>query len=180
MPVKLGGMTAAPPLSLAEWVVLALIAEEPTHGFPIAQLAAHDGELGQIWHIPRPIVYRALPRLADAKLISADGSEPGRGPQRTIWAVTAAGRAAAATWLNTPVEHIRDVRSHLLMKLALLHRAGLDPTELLQRQRAVLAPIAASMAAERPDPVGFDATLLAWRRANARAVISFLDDMTPG
>lgn len=179
-PVKLGDMTAAPPLSLAEWVVLALIAERPTHGFPIAQLAAHDGELGRIWHIPRPIVYRAVSRLADADLISADGSEPGRGPQRTIWAATPAGRAAALTWLQTPVEHVRDVRSHLLMKLALLHRAGLDPTGLLRRQREVLAPIAAAMAAEHPDPAGFEATLLAWRRANAQATISFLADVTPG
>jgi DNA-binding PadR family transcriptional regulator len=173
-------MTAAPPLSLAEWVVLALIAERPTHGFPIAQLAAPDGELGRIWHIPRPIVYRALARLADADLISADGSEPGRGPQRTIWAATPAGRAAALTWLQTPVEHVRDVRSHLLMKLALLHRAGLDPTGLLRRQREVLAPIAAAMAAEHADPAGFEATLLAWRRANTQATISFLADVTPG
>jgi DNA-binding PadR family transcriptional regulator len=172
-------MTAAPPLSLAESVVLALIAEGPTHGFPIAQLAAPDGELGRIWHIPRPIVYRSLPRLAEAGLISADGSEPGRGPQRTIWAVTAAGRKAAMTWLQTPVDHVRDVRSHLLMKLALLHRAGLDPSELLHKQREVLAPIAAAMAAEHSDPAGFEATLLAWRRANAQAALSFLADVMP-
>ena len=176
----LGGMTASPPLSLAEWVVLVLVTERPTHGFPIAQLTAHDGELGRIWHIPRPIVYRALSRLAEAGLIGADGSEPGRGPQRTIYAATPAGRSAAKTWLRTPVEHVRDVRSHLLMKLALLHRAGQDPTELLRRQRDVLAPIAAAMAAERPDPAGFEATLLAWRRANAQATISFLADITPG
>jgi len=173
-------MTAAPPLSLAEWVVLVLVAERPTHGFPIAQLTAPDGELGRIWQMPRPIVYRALSRLSEAGLISPDGSEPGRGPQRTIYAVTPAGRTAANGWLQTPVEHVRDVRSHLLMKLALLHRAGLDPTGLLQRQREVLAPIAAAIAAERPDPDGFEATLLAWRRANARAAISFLADVTPG
>ena len=173
-------MTAAPPLSLAEWVVLVLVAERPTHGFPIAQLTAPDGELGRIWQMPRPIVYRALSRLSEAGLISPDGSEPGRGPQRTIYAVTPAGRTAANGWLQTPVEHVRDVRSHLLMKLALLHRAGLDPTGLLQRQREVLAPIAAAIAAERPDPDGFEATLLAWRRANAQAAISFLADVTPG
>jgi DNA-binding PadR family transcriptional regulator len=173
-------MTAAPPLSLAESVVLVLVAERPTHGFPIAQLTAPDGELGRIWQMPRPIVYRALSRLSEAGLISPDGSEPGRGPQRTIYAVTPAGRAAANGWLQTPVEHVRDVRSHLLMKLALLHRAGLDPTGLLQRQREVLAPIAAAIAAERPDPDGFEATLLAWRRANAQAAISFLADVTPG
>jgi DNA-binding PadR family transcriptional regulator len=172
-------MTGSAPLSLAEWVVLTVLSERPTHGFPIAQLTANDGELGQIWHVPRPVVYRSLTRLADAGLIVADGLEPGRGPQRTVYAATPAGRAAVADWLQTPVDHVRDVRSHLLMKLALLHRAGADPTPLLRRQREVLAPIARAMAKERPAPAGFEATLLAWRRANAQAVISFLADVTP-
>jgi DNA-binding PadR family transcriptional regulator len=130
---------------------------------------------------PRPVVYRALGRLADAGLVSQDGSEPGRGPQRTIYAVTPAGRAAVRQWLRTPVAHVRDVRSQLLMKLALLHRAGADPSELLTRQRAVLAPIAQAMAEERSSAAGFEATLLAWRRANAAAAISFLAELTaPG
>jgi len=172
-------MTAAPPLSLSEWVVLALVAERPTHGFPIAQLTANGGELGQIWQIPRPVVYRSLTRLAAAGLVAEDGSEPGRGPQRTIYKATAAGHAAANAWLRTPVDHIRDVRSHLLMKLALLHRAGADPTDLLMRQREALLPIASAISAERPAAAGFEATLLAWRRANAAAAISFLADVTP-
>jgi DNA-binding PadR family transcriptional regulator len=172
-------MTAIPALSLAEWVVLTLVREQPTHGFPIAQLTASNGDLGRIWHIPRPIVYRALTRLADAGLIAEHGNEPGRGPQRTIYAVTPAGQKAVRGWLETPVDHVRDVRSHLLMKLALLDRAGADPTELLRRQRDVLAPIAQAMAAERPAAAGFEATLLAWRRASAAAAISFLADVTP-
>ena len=172
-------MTATPQLSLAEWVVLAVVAERATHGFPIAQQTAPDGDLGRIWHVPRPIVYRALARLADAQLIAEDSLEAGRGPRRTIYAATLAGRTAVTTWLQTPVEHVRDVRSHLLLKLALLHRAGLDTTSLLERQRDTLAPIAAAIAEERSNPDGFDATLLAWRRASAAAAISFLADVMP-
>jgi len=173
-------MSGLPPLSLAEWVVLALVAEQPTHGFPIARLTSNDGELGRIWHVPRPVVYRSLLRLAEAGLVTADGSEPGNGPQRTIYTTTASGRAAVRYWLRTPVEHVRDVRSHLLMKLALLHRAGADPTDLLVRQREILAPIAQAMAAERTSsPAGFEATLLAWRRASAEAAVNFLADVTP-
>jgi DNA-binding PadR family transcriptional regulator len=172
-------MTASPPLSLAEWVVLAVIAERPTHGFPIAQLTASTGELGRIWHIPRPVVYRSMTRLAEAGLISEDGLEPGRGPQRTIYAITPAGREAVARWLRQPVAHVRDVRSHLLLKLALLHRGGTDPTDLLRRQRDVLAPIARAIADESPSPDDFEATLLAWRRASAAAAIAFLADVTP-
>ena len=101
-----------------------------------------------------------------------------RGPLRTIYSVTPDGAAAAREWLSTPVQHVRDVRSHLLVKLALLDRAGGDPTSLLRRQRAILEPIARAISAEHGRE-GFDATLLAWRRANARAALTFLQDITP-
>src|SRR5215813_6437826 len=173
----LGHMTEGPSLPLAEHAVLAMLSERPAHGFAIARLTAPGGELGRIWHIPRPVVYRSIGRLLDAGLITPAAVESGRGPQRTIYTVTAQGRQAAARWLDTPVEHVRDVRTQLLLKLALLDRAGRDPTDLLQRQRAVLEPIAAAIKAERPQGKGFDATLLAWRRANAVATLDFLDDI---
>jgi DNA-binding PadR family transcriptional regulator len=167
-----------PGLSLAEWVVLAVICERPTHGFAIAQLTAPTGELGRIWQIPRPIVYRAIGRLEEADLIAAGAVETGRGPQRTIYRVTRRGTQAAERWLDTPVEHVREVRSHLLLKLALLDRAGRDATDLLRRQRSLLAPIATAVAKDRPEQSGFDAILLAWRRATAAATLSFLDEVT--
>jgi DNA-binding PadR family transcriptional regulator len=170
-------MTEGPSLSLAEHTILAMLSERPAHGFAIARLTAPGGELGQIWHIPRPVVYRSLGRLLEAGLITPTAVESGRGPQRTVYTVTALGRQAAARWLDTPVEHVRDVRTQLLLKLALLDRAGRDPTDLLRRQRAVLEPIAAAVKAERPQGKGFDVTLLAWRRANAAATLDFLDDI---
>jgi DNA-binding PadR family transcriptional regulator len=166
-------------LSLAEWTVLALLREQPAHGFAIAQLTAPGGELGRIWRIPRPVVYRSIGRLVEAGLITPESVEAGQGPQRTIYAVTAQGRQEAEDWLGTPVEHVRDIRSHLLIKLALLHRAGWDPAALLKRQRAVLDPIAQAIEAQRAELEGFDAVLLAWRRATAAAALGFLDDVAP-
>jgi len=92
----LGHMTEGPSLSLAEHAILAVLSERPTHGFAIARLTAPGGELGQIWHIPRPVVYRSLGRLQDAGLITPAAVESGRGPQRTIYTATAPGRQAAA------------------------------------------------------------------------------------
>jgi PadR family transcriptional regulator AphA len=171
-------MGTEPSLSLAEWTVLCVISEQPTHGFAIARLTAPGGELGRIWHIPRPVIYRAIGRMQDAGLIAPGAVEPGRGPLRTIYSVTPGGAAAAREWLTTPVQHVRDVRSHLLVKLALLDRADGDPTSLLLRQRAILEPIAQAISAEHGRE-GFDATLLAWRRANAMAALSFLHDIIP-
>jgi DNA-binding PadR family transcriptional regulator len=171
-------MNAGASLSLAEWTVLALISEGPTHGFAISQLTAPGGELGRIWHLPKPVIYRAIGRLEEAGLIVPQGVESGRGPQRTIYVATPAGRQAATAWLDTPVAHVRDVRSQLLIKLALLDRTGADATGLLRRQKAILQPIASAIATERPQCKGFDATLLAWRRATAAAALSFLEDIT--
>ena len=168
-------MNARPVLSLPEWTVLTVLSQQPGHGFAVAQLTARHGELGRIWQIPRPVIYRAIGRLVEAGLIKPESVQPGLGPQRTIYAATPQGREAAARWLDTPVEHVRDIRSHLLLKLALLDRAGADPADLLRRQRAVLEPIAQAIEAEPPPRGGFDATLLAWRRSTAAAALEFLD-----
>ncbi|MGH3191562.1 MAG: PadR family transcriptional regulator [Streptosporangiaceae bacterium] len=166
------------PLSLSEWTVLALLCHQPAHGFAISQLTEPGGELGRIWRIPRPVVYRAIGRLLDAGLVTPASVEPGLGPQKTIYTVTPQGDEAARHWLSTPVEHVRDIRSHLLIKLALLYRAGCDPADLLSRQRAALDPIAQAIEARQADLDGFDAILLAWRRATAVAALAFIDDIS--
>jgi DNA-binding PadR family transcriptional regulator len=166
------------PMALAEWTVLVLLSQCPAHGFALSLLTAPGGELGRIWRIPRPVIYRAIGRLVEAGLITPESVEPGLGPQRTIYTATALGHQEAERWLSTPVEHVRDMRSHLLIKLALLHRTGRDPAELLKRQRAALDPIARAMQAPAAQTDGFDEILLAWRRATAAAALGFLDDIT--
>lgn len=171
-------MDEQPSLSVPEWLVLAILSEQSRHGFAVAQLTAHEGELGRVWHIPKAVIYRSIGRLAEAGLIVPEGTEPGLGPQRTVFAATADGRAAARRWLHTPVEHVRDIRSQLLPKLALIDRAGDDPAGLLHRQRAVLEPIVRAMEAKTVNGGGFEATLLAWRKATAIAALDFLDMIT--
>ena len=171
--------TSLPEMSLPEWLVLAILSQQPAHGFAVAQLTAPGGDLGRVWQIPKAVVYRAIGRLHDAELIAPEVTEPGLGPQRTVYAATPSGHEAAGQWLRTPVEHVREIRSQLLLKLALLDRAGQDPSGLLRAQRAVLEPIAAAIEARHVASAGFDATLLAWRRATAVAALDFLDRIAP-
>jgi DNA-binding PadR family transcriptional regulator len=167
--------TSLPEMSLPEWLVLAILSQQPAHGFAVAQLTAPGGGLGRVWQVQKAVVYRAIGRLLDAELIAPEVTEPGLGPQRTVYAATPRGHEAARQWLRTPVEHVREIRSQLLLKLALLDRRGQDPSDLLRAQRAVLEPIAAAIEASQAQSTGFDATLLAWRRANAVATLDFLD-----
>lgn len=170
-------MSATVELSITEWVVLALVVESPKHGFAVSAATGTDGELGRVWRVPRPVVYRSLTRLVEEGLVESTVTEPGeRGPNRTIVAATSAGTAAVRRWLCIPVKHVRDVRSELLVKLALINRRGEDPRPLLAAQREVFAPMAIALQTKLSSEAGFARTIAALRWQNAEAVLRFLDD----
>ena len=117
--------------------MLCLVREEPTYGLVLVGLLSRDGSMGQVWSVPKAQVYRALPRLEALGLIQTVGEQrTSQGPVRSLYQATPAGRAAALAWLSTPVEHARDIRSELMVKLALLDRSGIDSRDLLQAQLA--------------------------------------------
>src|SRR5262245_16225410 len=80
-------------LSRAEMCVLALVAEHPAHGWAISRHVEPDGDIGRIWTADRQRVYRAIRTLERRGLLETVGLEPGGGPHRTIYRVTAEGRA---------------------------------------------------------------------------------------
>jgi DNA-binding PadR family transcriptional regulator len=165
-----------PSLSLAEWLVLCLVCEQPVHGFAIARMLGPEGSMGQVWRVPKPVVYRALQRLEHLALLQTTEQQPStQGPVRSLVAATRAGQEAAAAWLTRPAGHNRDVRSELLVKLALLDRSGADPQLLLDEQRKQLVPVARALQDRLTAAAGFDRTLALWRCETVSATLRFLD-----
>jgi PadR family transcriptional regulator AphA len=166
-------------LPLCEWLVLCLVREQPTYGFAITQLLSRNGALGRAWYVPKPVIYRAMGQLEQLGLIQMTGQQHSpNGPARSLCQVTPAGRQAAKAWLRKPVAHGRNVRSELLMKLALLDRAGADPRGLLNAQIAEFAPHAAALADQANVTTGTDHRLALWRHQAMSAIIQFLKDAT--
>jgi DNA-binding PadR family transcriptional regulator len=167
-------MTAPATRDLApgEWAVLGLLGEGSTHGFALARALAPGGEIGEIWAVPRPLVYRALGALRDRGLVRPLATEAGQGPNRTIMTATPAGLAELDRWLGEPVAHVRDVRSLLLLKLAYTERSGRDARALLERQRELIRPLALAQRAR----CGGSAIEL-WRCECMDAVVAFTENM---
>jgi PadR family transcriptional regulator AphA len=164
-------------LSLSEWAVLACLAERARHGYDISQALAPGAEVGEVWRVSRPLVYRALDRLSGLGLAEPRQAEPGEGgPPRQVYGATAAGRARVAGWVGEPVKHLRDVRGALLLKLVVARRLALDTAPLVAAQRARLAPALSALAAP-PDP---DDVVALWRHHSAASVRAFLDDLVAG
>jgi PadR family transcriptional regulator AphA len=156
-----------PSLSLADQVCLAIIGEGRTHGWAIVKLLAHEGELGRIWSLNRALTYRAIDRLVEFGMI--ERSDAGR---RAELQITAAGRRQRKRWLAQPVEHLRDLRTEFLLKLALCERSRIDTSMLISSQRRLLLPAIDALTDRHPD----DAVAL-WRHESAQAAARFLEHL---
>jgi DNA-binding PadR family transcriptional regulator len=162
-------------LSTGEWAVLAVVAEGPTHGFAVARALRPGGEVGRVWAMRRPLVYRTLDVLGDRELVRPAGTEESdSGPPRQRLAATEAGEARVRDWLGIPVEHVRDARSELMLKLLFLDRAGRDPAPLLAAQHERLSAQAGELESAVAAAEGFARTLALWRLESTRAAIRFV------
>ena len=166
-------------LLLGEWACLGLLLDVPAHGFSIAAQLRPDTEIGRIWSLSRPLTYRSLNQLAERGLVRPVGSEPGSaGPNRTILAVTPRGRSHLLEWVQTPVEHLRDLRAELLLKLALAERCGIDVSDMVESQRHRIEAQAEMLAALAFEGDGSVRDVVAlWRYEASQAGLRFLQQL---
>jgi tRNA-Thr(GGU) m(6)t(6)A37 methyltransferase TsaA len=164
--------------SLPEWAALGLLCEQPAHGWAIAQELSPSGSIGRVYSCTRALAYRALRQLRDAGLVEVRRtSRSERGPTRTTLGPTRRGRARFVRWRGRPVDHVRDLRSELMLKLLFHDRAQLDPRLLLDRQATVLVQIERALDDQLASASGFERTLALWRLTASRGALSFIDGL---
>ena len=171
--------TTAEQLLLGEWACLGILYQGPTHGFAIASRLKPDGDIGRVWSLSRPLTYRSLEQLTVRGHVHVVGEERGiAGGNRTILGATRRGRAALRTWLATPVPHLRDLRSELLLKLVIAEQCGIDVSKMLQKQRAHIAAIADALDAKIDEGADTEPDVVTlWRNETSDMALRFLDKL---
>ena len=161
-------------LLLGEWACLGILYPAPTHGFAIAARLKPGGDIGRVWSLSRALTYRSLDQLTQRGFVQPVGEEPGiAGGNRTILAATRTGRAQLRKWLATPVAHLRDLRSELLLKLLIADLCDIDISPMLVAQRRHIVGLAAAISSQIDGESG-DVVAL-WRSESADAALRFLD-----
>jgi DNA-binding PadR family transcriptional regulator len=140
-------------------VVLAMLAKEPTHGYELrARLRDALGPVGEAMNAGQ--IYVTLGRLEKAGLVTCE-LEAGQGPDRKVYAVTAAGQQRVAAWLAevgwpgpAPTEF------HLKLAAAAAGRLA-DPIAIVDAQRReLLRLLRDTQRAVLDEPPGTEAGLL--------------------
>ena len=161
-------------LLLGEWACLGILYPGPTHGFAIAARLKPTGDIGRVWSLSRALTYRSLDQLSARGYVHAVGEEPGiAGGNRTILAATRSGKAQLRKWLNTPVTHLRDLRSELLLKLIIADLCGIDVGDMLDRQHTHIEAMAEAITGQIDPGAPLDVVDL-WRQESSAAALRFL------
>jgi DNA-binding PadR family transcriptional regulator len=162
--------------SVLDQIVLALIGERPRHGFAVSKELETDPSLSAVIRARRPLVYRSINSLVEAKLIREIKTEPGdQGSPRVIYAATATGKSTITKWLNNTVDHPRDARIELLAKFVLRNRRKLSSKQLAARQRKLFVRQAANLQVAVNSATDDVRLVALWRVENINAMIRLLD-----
>jgi DNA-binding PadR family transcriptional regulator len=115
--------------------VLALLATSPAHGYEIKRgLEEHFGAV--ISPLNAGQVYTTLQRLQRDELVADDAVAQSGRPDKRVYRLTDAGRAALEEWFGTASAPTR-LRDDFFMKLTFARSFGIaDPAQLIARQRA--------------------------------------------
>jgi len=116
--------------------ILALLAEQPMHGYQLRQ--QFEQRTGGTWPLNIGQVYTTVQRLVRDGLVepvpTSGSADDAADVER--FQLTPAGRAEITAWWHTPVDRGAPVRDELVIKLALAVTApGVDPREVIQTQR---------------------------------------------
>jgi DNA-binding PadR family transcriptional regulator len=114
-------------------LVLSLLRDGPAHGYDVKR--GHDAWFPDAKPLAFGQVYATLARLERDGLAEVVDRGSGGGPERTVYAITAAGRKHLDAWLVEPVLPASGGADEIVRKLVAGLRTGADPGELLARQR---------------------------------------------
>lgn len=113
---------------------LGLLESRPRHGYDLKRV--YDEQFGRGRPLHYGQVYATLSRLLKNGLVEVEGVEPGEGPERKRYAITAAGVTDVERWLAQPAKPDDYLQSTLYTKVVLALLTGRSAAEILDTQRA--------------------------------------------
>jgi DNA-binding PadR family transcriptional regulator len=161
----------------AEYPVLGMLALGEAHGYDLCLRLLK--EIGSIWRLGKSQVYALLGRLERDGLVVHERVGQENLPARNMFSITPAGKQIFEEWVNTPVNHVRDMRLELLAKLWFARQADFDcEKRLLEKQLAVcrekvkrLEALKASCSTE------IESRSIGFRLMVVRGAISWLEEL---
>jgi PadR family transcriptional regulator, regulatory protein AphA len=170
-------------LTLTEYAVLGLLGQldRPVSGYELKKLV--DSSVGYIWQPSKTQLYAVLPRLVEAGFATRREVRQRDRPDKQLYRIKEAGRAAMREWLDRDEETSDPDRSILVLKLFFGHQGSREA--LVRQVAAFREAYARRLATYERKPLGegescgysdeFTRLTLRYGIARARAAVRWAD-----
>lgn len=172
------------PLPVSSYVLLGLLNRGACSGYDLSSFV--ERTVAHFWPLTRALVYRELGRLEDRGLLRGQHVAQASRPDKRVYEVTDAGRAAFADWLASPGFADERPRNELLVKVffggqldeAALRALLVDARERVERRRQDFQTISDRLTGAT------DSRRYGWATARygvwkADAELTWLDEVAP-
>ncbi|MGB4862719.1 MAG: PadR family transcriptional regulator [Tepidiformaceae bacterium] len=159
-----------------EFAVLGLLRTQPMHGYEMARYFDRD-ELSEVCPIEQSLLYTYVRNIEERGLVRWSEVRVGLRPPRKLYELSDSGRTQVETWLDTPVQRLREVRFEFLLKLYFLHARDLAREQaLLAKQIAICEDYRERLAVREAESRGFPNLVAASKRSGAEATLNWLQE----
>ena len=123
-----------------EYVLLGTLFSGHKHGYEIMQFL--ESTLESTWRVSTSQLYVLLKRLEREGFVHSSLETQETRPSKRVFSLTPPGKNAFLEWVQSPTEHVRDLRIEFLAKLFFFHRLSLKGgDELVSAQVKALEEI---------------------------------------
>jgi PadR family transcriptional regulator AphA len=162
------------PLLPGEYAVLGLLLSGAKHGYEMARYFERE-ELSEVCPIEQSLLYTYLRNVEERGLVEWSEVRVGNRPPRKLFELSRHGRDLIESWLDAPVERLRDVRLDFLLKLYFLREldAGRERA-LVDAQIEACSRYFERLETRERDARGFARLVAASKRSGAESTLRWL------
>jgi DNA-binding PadR family transcriptional regulator len=161
-----------------EWALLGLLTQKPMHGYELHRYFTDPSALGQVWYLGLSQMYKLLKELERQGHLEATLEEQESYPDRKVYHITPAGRAAFLRWMEKPIRSTRLIRVEFLAKLFLAQLLGSEMIERVIGTQLETCQAQLTRLQEKARPADWELTfehlVLCFREGQIQAVIDWL------
>ncbi|MDY6861833.1 MAG: helix-turn-helix transcriptional regulator [Thermodesulfobacteriota bacterium] len=157
------------------YALLGILMTGLKHGYDIHNYFCTH--LNQFWYLGMSQIYALLKRMEKDGMVASTQKLQETRPPKRIFSITKKGKDSFVSWVQSPVEHIRDIRIEFMAKLFFIKRLKLDNGGDLISKQIDVCQKKIGLIEKRGDldKDGFQIILLNFKIARIKATIEWLN-----
>ena len=163
----------------SDFLILGMLHLQPTHPYELFTQLNNTSGIGLIWRFKRTNLYQDINTLQAQDLITHIVQKNSNRPEKKVYNLTKKGLEQFEQWVETPVQHGREIRAQFMAKLYFLRILYPERTELMitKQIKALRSECKRFVVKSTDTETEFSVILASYRLHQLNSTINWLEEI---